>query len=368
MFISPTRQIDKDVEGDEGRAQALCPSRLMEIKTADSMFVKIGLFCGMSFLASFSVQAQTDVVAMQIGSRTVTREELAYAYKNYVATDKGRRKTVDLFVQQFTTIQRKAIAAREAKLDTSAFIRETMNIQKSKLLRPLYLTDAEKNEAALKVYTATKNEFKGKPLLKVVTIFRYLPQNATSERQQREQRLIDSLYNVLQRGGDFIALARRYSSSGESVEGYVPSWLATGTTWSDYETQAYMLKPGEYSKPFLAVRGFYIVKLLDERPFPTFEDVKPRLLKYMDNEGITLRLVQEKLGKESEKTRGKNERDSSLLSKYPVVRWQLKGFEDALLASEWDKQQESATEHLQLKYPVEVYEKVIRTLENDYAK
>lgn len=320
------------------------------------MFAKICLFCGISLFALLPVKANNDAIALQIGNRQFTKAELAYVYKNYIAADKGRTKTLDAFVQQFINLQRKAIAARDKKLDTIPYIREGVSVQRSRLIRPLLLSNAEKESAALKVYTATKEEFKGQDLLKVVTIFRYLPQNATPAQEQRERLLIDSLYNELLKGGDFITLARKYTSP-ENYVGYVPSWLSTGTTWREFETQAYTLKPGEYTKPFLGVRGFYIVKLLAREPFPAFEAVKSRLFKYMENTGQLLKLVQ-----------NKTDHVSDVLSKHPEINWQIAGYEDAMLASEWDKRQESATFNLVETYPVVLHEKNLHSLVKDYAK
>lgn len=320
------------------------------------MFVKICLFCGLSLFALLPVKANEETVALQIGNRQFTTAELAYVYRNYVAADKEKSKTLDAFVQQFINLQRKAIAAREKKLDTIPSFREAVGVQRSRLIRPLLLSDAEKNAAALKVYTTTKEEFKGQDLLKVATIFRYLPQNATPVQEQCERSLVDSLYNVLLKGGDFIVLARKYTSP-ERFAGYVPAWLSTGTTWREYETQAYTLKPGEYTKPFLGVRGFYIVKLLAREPFPTFESVKPRLLKYMENNGLLLKLMQTKSGNVSD-----------VLKKHPEINWQITSYEDALLASEWDKRQENVASDLVKTYPVVIHEKVLHSLVKDYVK
>lgn len=339
------------------------------------MFTKISLFVGVGLFASMTVRAQDDAVALRIGERLVTRAELSEAYKNYVADEKDKRKTVDLFVQRYIGIQRKAMAARAAKLDTSIMVRNILDGQKSLLLRPLYLSDVEKESEASKVYTATKAEFAGKPLLKVATIFRYLPQNATPARVQREQKLTDSLYNVLLRGADFITLAKRYSTKGaDSCGGYVPSWLFTGKTWADYEAQAYTLKLGEYSKPFLTVRGFYIVKLLEEQPFPAFESVKVRMVKYMDENGITSKLIQDKFEQIRNNTprtistvQLKKQIERDLWRKNPAVYRQYVMYEDGILSAEWDKgNSEQTAQTLEKVYPVTINERVVRTLEKDY--
>lgn len=324
----------------------------------------------MSLFVSLPAGAQEDAVAVRIGTCPVTEGELAFAYKNYLATDKGRRKTVTMFLQDYIGLRRRALAAQEAHLDTASFIRASIGRQKARLLRPLYLTENEQESEALKIYNATKREFGGKPLLKVATIFRYIPQKAPAARVEAERQLMDSLYNVLLKGGDFQALASQYSSSKEAQAGYVPAWVTTGTTWRDYEETAYTLQPGEYSKPFLSVRGFYIVKLLSRQPFPTFEEVKPRLLHAMAEKGRTLRLVQEKFRREQNAagvTSGtkvsRQEREDALLKANPAVEWQLRAYENALLAAEWNRHPDLKAQDLSVKYPAKVNDKTVHALE-----
>lgn len=336
------------------------------------MLVRTGLFCGIGLLASLTVRAQHEPVALKIGDRAVTQTELSAAYKGYIAPEKDKRKTVDAFVQQFVDMQRRAMAARAAKMDTAAAFRRTLTMKKAALIRPLYLTPQELDSAALKVYTATKEETGGRPLLNVAAIFRYLPQNASPALQRREQQVADSLYNVLLKGGDFLALAAKYSSPEDVAVGCVPRWLETGRTWSDLEAQAYALQPGQISRPFLSVRGFYILKLFERQPFPAFEAVKPRLLNYMDANGVTLRLVREKFRKELKTTQPavdsrqlQQQIESALLEKHPEVRRRLKGYEDALLSAEWMKLHPDSDRELALKYPAEIHEKVVRALEEN---
>lgn len=339
------------------------------------MFAKISAFFGIGLFVSLSIKGQDETVALKIGGREITRLELAEAYKGYVSTEKDKRKTVDAFVRRFIMVKRKAQAATAAKLDTTATVRTILDIQKSNLLRPLYLTEKEKDSVALKVYSATKEEFAGRALLKVATIFRYLPQNATPDRARREQRLTDSLYNVLLKGGDFLRLARQYSTPGvQPYESYVLSWLATGKTWTDYESQAYTLKTGEYTRPFLSVRGYYIVKLLEERPFPTFESVKPQLIRYMDANGITSQLIQRKLENEYHNSsleipfsRWRQQVELALWKKNPAAYRQYILYADAVLAAAWDKmKQDISKADLEQLYPATVNERVVRTLEKDY--
>ena len=341
------------------------------------MFEKTGFFIGIGLMASMAVGAQDEAVALKIGQREVTRTELAAAYRNYVADGKDKRRTVDAFVRDYAVMQRKALAARAAGLDTTSAVRSILDVQKSRLLRPLFFTESEKEAAALKVYTDTKGEFDGKPLLKVAAIFRYLPQNASSQQVERERRLTDSLYNVLQKGGDFLALAKRYSDKdGQAGEGYVPSWLMTGRTWADYEAQAYTLKPGEYTKPFLAVRGFYIIKLLERQPFPTFESVKARLMRYMDGQGITARLAEEKFARMRKDTPAnvttaalRRQVEQGLWRANPAAFRQYRMYEDAVLAAAWEgRGTASGATTLEQRYPLTVNEKEVRSLEKDYQE
>ena len=104
---------------------------------------------------------------------------------------------VDLFVDK----KLKLHAAQRAGLDTlSAFRAEMDNYHRS--LSKSYLTDSSAEEAcARKLYDQMKSRsIAGE--VRIMHIFRYLPQTALPHHLREAQALMDSLYNVLKTNPD----------------------------------------------------------------------------------------------------------------------------------------------------------------------
>ncbi|MHA4844671.1 peptidylprolyl isomerase [Flavitalea antarctica] len=93
---------------------------------------------------------------------------------------------------------------------------------------------------------------------------------ATEEQKQQQKKLADSLYNVIQSGGDFKTLAARFSndnlsyqSGGEMME------FGIGRYEPAFENAAYSLaKDGDVSKPVLTSFGYHIIRRLELKPAP----------------------------------------------------------------------------------------------------
>lgn len=92
--------------------------------------------------------------------------------------------------------------------------------------------------------------------------------SADNSNFQEQQKLADSLYNLLKAGSDFAALAKQYSndritylSGGEMQE------FTTGRFEQNFEKEVYRLaKDGDFTKPFVTSYGFHIVKRLSVKP------------------------------------------------------------------------------------------------------
>ena len=87
---------------------------------------------------------------------------------------------------------------------------------------------------------------------------------------------IDSLYNRVLAGDDFGTLASTYSEDKGSAmrNGELP-WFGTGRMVPEFEQAAFALKDtGDVSEPVRSQFGWHIIKLLDKRGVPAFEDAK----------------------------------------------------------------------------------------------
>lgn len=90
---------------------------------------------------------------------------------------------------------------------------------------------------------------------------------------------IDSLYQRVQAGDDFGALAAKYSQDkGSSVKNGELPWFGTGRMVPEFETAAFALKNiGDVSAPVQSKYGWHIIKLLEKKGVDSFENMKADL-------------------------------------------------------------------------------------------
>ena len=83
-----------------------------------------------------------------------------------------------------------------------------------------------------------------------------------AESKQLAQNLLDSLNN----GADFAELAKKYSADpGSAADGGDLGYVKRGVFYSEFESVAFTLKPGELSGIVESPVGFHIIKLIDRR-------------------------------------------------------------------------------------------------------
>ena len=121
-------------------------------------------------------------------------------------------------------------------------------------------------------YHIFKNDGERKALgrIKVAQILLSFPPGATEAARVATHHKADSIYALLQKGGDFAALARTNSGDNLSYQmgGDLPEF-GIGHYDSTFEATAFALpREGAISKPFVSVYGYHIIKLVARKPFP----------------------------------------------------------------------------------------------------
>jgi len=149
----------------------------------------------------------------------------------------------------------------------------------------------------------------------VAHIMKMFPQEATPEIKSALKVEIDSIYSELKNGADFAELAKTKSDDKRSAEkgGEMP-WFSNGRMIAEFANAAFALKnKGDYTEPIETAYGYHIIKKLDVRPVPSFEESKANLetrIKQDPERSITSKQVFiDKLKTEynySENTEGKN--------------------------------------------------------------
>lgn len=113
----------------------------------------------------------------------------------------------------------------------------------------------------------------------VAHIMKVYPQNASPEQKAKAAWAADSLYHLLEKGANFEVLARANSDDERSAtnNGELP-WFSRGRMIPAFADPAFALKnDGEFSRPVDSGFGFHIIKRLNYKPIPSFDEVKKEL-------------------------------------------------------------------------------------------
>ena len=113
----------------------------------------------------------------------------------------------------------------------------------------------------------------------VAHIMKMFPQNVTPEIKSNLKAQIDSIYAELKNGADFSELARTKSDDKRSAQqgGEMP-WFSSGRMIPEFANPAFALKnTGDISEPIETAFGYHIIKKLNTKPVPGFEESKAML-------------------------------------------------------------------------------------------
>ena len=97
-----------------------------------------------------------------------------------------------------------------------------------------------------------------------------------SNSNKNAKKLINEIYNRLEKDEQFKALARKYSDdNGSKSKGGKLRKFGSGVMVKPFEDAAFSLeKEGDYTKPFKTRFGWHIVQLIKKHPVPAFEDLE----------------------------------------------------------------------------------------------
>jgi len=120
--------------------------------------------------------------------------------------------------------------------------------------------------------------------IKVAHIFIRTPSGISEDQKKEAYGKVQMVYDSLQIGVDFGALATNHSDDRSSaIKGGEIPWFGTGRMIPDFEDTCFDLeKKGDYSKPFKTFYGWHIVKLIDKKEIGSYEEMKPELQQKID--------------------------------------------------------------------------------------
>ena len=256
------------------------------------------LFAALLFAASAAnAQTKDDPVIMTVNGQPVLRSEFEYSFNKNNSDGVIDKKNVAEYVDLFINYKLKVEAAKEARLDTTTSFREEFVSYRDQQIRPTFITDADVEAEAKKIYDETAHRIDSMGgMMKPAHILLMLGQKATDEQQKTAKTRIDSIAKALKNGADFADLARRLSDDkNTAVNGGELPWVTKGQLVPDFEKAAFALKVGEVSEPVQTPYGYHIIKMIDKGAFFPYDSVRTDILQYIEQRNLRESIVDRKL-------------------------------------------------------------------------
>ena len=233
----------------------------------------------MFLLASFLMptlfaNAQSKIdnqVLMTIGDQDVTVKEFTDVYyKNNLKSDVIEKKSVDEYLELFTTFRMKVMEAERLQLDTSAKFQRELAGYRKQLAKPFMSSDDISDELLQEAYERKLKDIRASHIL-VRCDKNALP----SDTLKAYNKAMDIRKKALAKDADFGALADQYSDDpsarGMKATEQTPArpgnhgdlgYFTVFDMVYPFETGAYSLKEGEISMPVRSDFGYHIIKVV----------------------------------------------------------------------------------------------------------
>jgi len=106
-----------------------------------------------------------------------------------------------------------------------------------------------------------------------------LPEPPSPEVVAQAKAKADQIYDMLQKGGNFADLAKKYSNGPTSALGGDLEYFKKGTLSKELESQVFDMKAGQYTEPIRTNQGWVILKVTEhqEPGVPPLKDVENQI-------------------------------------------------------------------------------------------
>ena len=235
-------------------------------------------FLKMFLLASFvmpalfaNAQSKLDnQVLMTIGNEDITVKEFTDVYyKNNLKSDVIEKKTVDEYLDLFTTFRMKVMEAERQQLDTSAKFQKELAGYRKQLAKPFMSSDDITEELVEEAYQRKLKDIRASHIL-----IRCDKNALPSDTLKAYNKAMNIRKKALAKDADFGASADQYSedpsAKGMEASDQAPArpgnhgdlgYFSVFDMVYPFETGAYNTKEGEISMPVRSDFGYHIIKV-----------------------------------------------------------------------------------------------------------
>ena len=223
----------------------------------------------MPTILAFAQSKLDKQVLMTIGDQPVTVKEFTDVYaKNNLKGDVIEKKSVDEYIDLFTTFRMKVMEAEAQQLDTSAKFKKELAGYRKQLAKPFMSSDDITDELLQEAYQRKQKDIRASHIL-----IRCDKHALPSDTLKAYNKAMDIRKRAL-KGEDFAELAVRYSDdpSAKDTKATAETPARQGNRGDlgyfsvfdmvyPFETGAYNTKEGEISMPVRSDFGYHIIKV-----------------------------------------------------------------------------------------------------------
>ncbi len=228
------------------------------------------LFCICLIAAQLAFTQNLSKPLLIINDEVITAEEFLAIYNKNNLNREINKTELEEYIELFVNFRLKVAEAMELKLDTNQNFQTELAGYRHQLAQP-YLSKAEiLDKLILETYNRMKYD------LRVSHILFAVSKNASPADTLAAYKKAQQIYNRLQKGESFEALAVEYSddesAKGTQQEGSVVSgnkgdlgYFTAMDLIYEFENAAYSLQLNQISKPIRTDYGYHIIKLTDKK-------------------------------------------------------------------------------------------------------
>lgn len=256
------------------------------------------LIYAVSFSACLDAQNENDPIVMKINGKNVPRSEFEYNFNKNNGDNVVDKKTVNEYADLFINYKLKVEAAIDAGYDTLASFNKEFRTYRDQQVLPLFVSPEDEENEVRKAYNQTKTMVGDDGLIYPAHILVRVPQDASDEDKANAKLRIDSIYNALQQGADFAAIAKQCSDDQYTAPhgGSFGVWFYKGQGMlKEFEDAAFALEKGEISTPFFSSIGYQIVKLIEKKNLEPYDSLRADIYKFLSSRGMKNRLAAQKI-------------------------------------------------------------------------
>ena len=209
-------------------------------------------------------------VLMTIGDQNITVKEFCDVYyKNNLKSDVIEKKSVDDYLDLFTTFRMKVMEAERLQLDTSAKFQKELAGYRKQLAKPFMSSDDITEELVQEAYQRKLKDLRASHIL-----IRCDKNALPSDTLKAYNKAMEIRKKAVAKGADFAALADQYSedpsAKGMKATDQTPArpgnhgdlgYFTVFDMVYPFETGAYNTKEGEISMPVRSDFGYHIIKV-----------------------------------------------------------------------------------------------------------